>query len=64
MCNVIDLDGLGSIEHGSQLLSDHRRLEKAAYNISRSPEVSAGKFPIIKLPFITMFHLFLTEIDR
>ncbi|CAL4085330.1 unnamed protein product, partial [Meganyctiphanes norvegica] len=39
---LTDLDGLGSIEQGSQMLSDHRRLEKAAANITRSPELLAG----------------------
>ncbi|XP_076031300.1 brefeldin A-inhibited guanine nucleotide-exchange protein 3 isoform X2 [Oratosquilla oratoria] len=37
-----DLDGLGSTEQGSQFLSDHRRLEKAASNVTHSAEVLAG----------------------
>ncbi|XP_066949043.1 brefeldin A-inhibited guanine nucleotide-exchange protein 3 isoform X1 [Macrobrachium rosenbergii] len=37
-----DLDGLGSTEQKSQLLSDHRRLEKAASNVTRPPDVFAG----------------------
>lgn len=38
----VDLDGLGSSEQKSQLLSDHRRLEKAAANITHTPQVLAG----------------------
>ncbi|XP_045615029.1 brefeldin A-inhibited guanine nucleotide-exchange protein 3 isoform X2 [Procambarus clarkii] len=37
-----DLDGLGSTEQKSQMLSDHRRLEKAASNVTSSPELLAG----------------------
>ncbi|XP_047502292.1 brefeldin A-inhibited guanine nucleotide-exchange protein 3-like isoform X2 [Penaeus chinensis] len=39
---LTDLDGLGSSEQKSQLLSDHRRLEKAAANITHTPQALAG----------------------
>ncbi|XP_043191438.1 brefeldin A-inhibited guanine nucleotide-exchange protein 3-like [Amphibalanus amphitrite] len=39
---ITDLDGLGSVEPGSQLLSDYRRLERAASNVDRDPAVEAG----------------------
>ncbi|XP_042241028.1 brefeldin A-inhibited guanine nucleotide-exchange protein 3-like isoform X2 [Homarus americanus] len=39
---LTDLDGLGSTEQKSQMLSDHRRLEKAASNITHTPELLAG----------------------
>lgn len=42
--NSVDLDGLGSSEQKSQLLSDHRRLEKAAANITHTPQVLAGMY--------------------
>ncbi|KAB7505569.1 hypothetical protein Anas_00313 [Armadillidium nasatum] len=40
---ITDLDGLGSIENGSQMLSDYRRLEKAAMNVPKSASKDAGR---------------------
>ncbi|KAK3879353.1 hypothetical protein Pcinc_016070 [Petrolisthes cinctipes] len=39
---LTDLDGVGSSEQSSQMLSDHRRLERAAANITHPPETLAG----------------------
>lgn len=47
--NPVDLDGLGSSEQKSQLLSDHRRLEKAAANITHTPQVLAGMYCVLCL---------------